>query len=95
MKKPPCVLNCLAPSKWRLYAKTLASRHVLLTDRHPEQLLKRLADNEEVLLEVHHLLSESAKNNSRISPAGEWFLDNFYLIEEQIYTGKETFTKRL
>ncbi len=28
-----------------------------------------------------------------IAPAGEWLLDNFYLIEEQIYTGKKHLPK--
>ncbi len=55
--------------------------------------MKRLAENEEILLEVHNLLTASAKENKRITPAGEWLLDNFYLIEEQIYTGKKHLPK--
>ena len=75
------------------YAKTLAKSHTLVTGRKSEHLLKRLADNEELLIEVHNLLSESVKETKRISPAGEWLLDNFYLIEEQIRTGKRHLPK--
>src|SRR4030095_1205225 len=53
----------------------------------------RLAENEEMLIEVHELVTESAKAISRISPAAEWLLDNFYLIEEQIYIGKKHLPK--
>ena len=35
-------------------------------------------------LEVHSLLTEVIQAERRITPAGEWLLDNFYLIEEQI-----------
>ena len=33
------------------------------------------------------------KGNRRITPAGEWLLDNFYLIEEQIRTAKRHLPK--
>ncbi len=92
-EKAPLRSELFSTEQMEQYAKTLAGRHVLLMGRRPEQLLKRLADNEEVLLEVHNLLTESAKKNSRISPAGEWLLDNFYLIEEHIYTGKKHLPK--
>ena len=75
------------------YARSLATSHQLTSEKTSEQLLKRLADNEEILLEVHNLLTASAKENKRITPAGEWLLDNFYLIEEQIYTGKKHLPK--
>ncbi len=71
------------------FAKSIAKSHAITQENQPEQLLKRLAENEEILLEVHNLITESAKENIRISPAAEWLLDNFYLIEEQIYTGKK------
>jgi cyclic beta-1,2-glucan synthetase len=75
------------------YARTLAGSHQLTSEKASEHLLKRLAENEEILLEVHNLLTASAKENKRITPAGEWLLDNFYLIEEQIYTGKKHLPK--
>lgn len=75
------------------YGKALAGRHQLITGRAPNELLKRLANNEEVLLEVHDLLTDAVKENHRIIPAGEWLLDNFYLIQEQVRTGKKHLPK--
>lgn len=75
------------------HALTLAKRHTLITREPSEQLLKRLAENESILLEVHSILTENVKQNNRITPAAEWLLDNFYLIEEQIYTAKKHLPK--
>ncbi len=75
------------------HGKTLAAAHILSTDHPPEQLLARLGQNEETLHEVRDLLTEAVKGNRRITPAGEWLLDNFYLIEEQILTAKRHLPK--
>ncbi len=92
-EKPPIRSELFSEEQMEQFAKALAKTHKLITGKKTEQLLKRLADNEDLLIEVHNLLTESAKANSRISPAGEWLLDNFYLIEEQIRTGKRHLPK--
>src|SRR5690606_35124943 len=56
-------------------------------------LLKRLDENDKVLLRASSLLTLEIKNRLRIAPAGEWLLDNFYMIEEQIRTAKRHFPK--
>jgi len=75
------------------HGKTLASSHRVGLERAPDQLLARLAENEGVLLEVRNLLADAVKANRRITPAGEWLLDNFYIIEEQIRTAKRHLPK--
>jgi cyclic beta-1,2-glucan synthetase len=92
-EKAPIRSELFSLEQLESYARTLAKEHQLTIDKPSEQLLKRLAENEEILLEVHNLLTASAKENKRITPAGEWLLDNFYLIEEQIYTGKKHLPK--
>ncbi len=92
-EKPPIRAELFSAEQMEQYAKTVAKNHLLSSGHRTEKLLKRLADNEELLIEVHNLLTESVKETSRISPAGEWLLDNFYLIEEQIRTGKRHLPK--
>ena len=75
------------------HGKTLAGSHKLSLERAPDQLLTRLAENEGVLIGVCNLLTTAVKANRRIAPAGEWLLDNFYLIEEQIRTAKRHLPK--
>ena len=75
------------------HGKILAGVHQLKPGRPRDRLLARLAENESLLLEVHNLLTEDVKADRRITPAGEWLLDNFYLIEEQIRTAKRHLPK--
>src|SRR5437879_4581165 len=75
------------------HGKTLAGSHKLSTERAASRLLRRLAENEEVLFEVHGLLTEAVTGDRRLTPAGEWLLDNFYLIEEQIRTARRHLPK--
>ncbi len=75
------------------FGKTLAGSHKLSTKPAKDHLLKRLADNEAILHEVRKLLTGSIKRRHEITPAGEWLIDNFYLIEEHIRTAKTHFPK--
>ena len=92
-EKSPLRAELYSTEQLEQYALSLAALHTLSSDPVPEQLLKRLDENEAILVEVRNLLIESAKENSSISPAGEWLLDNFYSIEEQIQIGKKHFPK--
>jgi len=75
------------------HGKTLAGSHKLGPGHAPDRLLTRLAENEGVLMGARNLLTEALKTDRRITPAGEWLLDNFYLIEEQIRTARRHLPK--
>jgi len=92
-ENPPLRSELFSADQMDQHAQQLASLHDLSHTQTPEQLLKRLADNEEVLSRVITLLQETVRNKKTISPAGEWLLDNYYLIEEQIRTGKRYLPK--
>lgn len=70
------------------HAKAIAASHQLTTRRAPDKLIRRLDENERVLVQTHDLVTAAVKRNRRIAPAAEWLLDNFYLIEEQIRTAR-------
>ena len=76
------------------HGSDLSATHRLTRDRVPDQLLLRLVENEAVLRNACALLGTTVKANQRITPAGEWLLDNFYLIEEQIRTARRHLPKR-
>ena len=46
--------------------------------------LKELNRNFAIIRVAYDLLSESVSKNVPIAPSGEWLLDNFYIIEEQV-----------
>ena len=92
--EPPLSSELFSNEQMEQYGKILAGTHILGQKTKPVQdLLSRLTENEAILLEVHDLVSEAVKGNRQITPAGEWLLDNFYLIEEQIRTGRRHLPK--
>jgi len=76
-----------------LYGADLASRHHASQHVKANTLLTRLADNEAILSRAYEMLTRSLKDGLRITPAGEWLLDNFYLVEEQIRIAQKHFPK--
>jgi len=72
------------------HAKTLADWHEITVGRSrgPDLLLPRLSSNETLLREAYGLVADAVKRGRRITPAAEWFLDNYHLIEDQIRTAR-------
>ncbi len=91
--EPPLRSELFSVDQMEQHGKILAGLHRLSPDQAPDQLLSRLAENEDVLIGVRDLLAEAVKATRRITPAGEWLLDNFYLIEEQIRMAKRHLPK--
>jgi cyclic beta-1,2-glucan glucanotransferase len=68
-------------------ARAVARGHHLLPaqkQRGAGPLLLRLEDTREVLDRVYHQLNSGAERGLDISPAGDWLLDNFYIVQEHI-----------
>jgi cellobiose phosphorylase len=91
--EPPLRSELLSTDQMEQHGRTLAGSHKLSLTRAPDRLLTRLTENETVLIEACNLLTAAVKENRRIAPAGEWLLDNFYLIEEQVRTAKRHLPK--
>jgi len=91
---PPLQADLFNSEQMERHGKTLAQRHRGSLHTGPDLLLARLADNEKVLDQTYAQLREAVDAQSVVPPAGEWLLDNFYLIEEQIRTARLHFSKR-
>ena len=92
-EEPPLRSELFSADQMEQHGKNLAAAHRLAPGRAPDRLLTRLAENEGILVEVCDLLTAAVTANRRITPAAEWLLDNFYLIEEQIRTAKRHLPK--
>ncbi len=69
------------------HLEKLASDHILQdTSRKDTYPIPKVKENFAVIEEVYHLLNEHIKLGIPIHPAGEWLLDNFYIIEETYKT---------
>jgi len=91
--EPPLRSELFSAVQMAQHGKVLAASHVLMSKHPPDRLLGRLNANEKVLVGVSRLLMGAVTESRRIAPAGEWLLDNFYLIEEQIRTARRHLPK--
>ncbi|MEN9427546.1 MAG: hypothetical protein RLZZ220_1895 [Pseudomonadota bacterium] len=88
--EPPLRAELFSVEQMAQHGRVLAEAHRLADGRaRPDGLLARLDDNEHTLLEVCRLLTCAVADKQRVVPAGEWLLDNFYLIEEQTRSARD------
>ena len=91
--EPPLRAELLSADQMEAHGAHLASTHRLVPGRVPDQLLSRLVANERVLVDTCDGLKAAIAAKHRITPAGEWLLDNFYIVEDQIRTARRHLPK--
>ncbi len=89
----PLRAELFSTAQMEQHGQSLASAHVLGRSGRRDRLLDRLDDNQKVLGATCNLLTLAVKSKQRISPAGEWLLDNFYLIDEQVRIARQHLPK--
>jgi cellobiose phosphorylase len=90
--EPPLRSELFSVEQLARHAKALADYHRIVTWRRSNSLLERLVQNEDTLRSFNFdTLADHP--GRRITPAAEWILDNFYLIEEQIQIAKRHLPK--
>ncbi|WP_300597600.1 glucoamylase family protein [Niabella sp.] len=87
-KEEPFRLELFSHDQMQQHGSTIARSHVVAGGHPPDKVLPRLDDNETVIAKVYELLNDSVSSKQPIAPASEWFLDNYYLIKEQIALGR-------
>ena len=81
------------------HAATMAGWHELAPEsgrrrgtrseaRGADRLLTRLGENASVFVDAYALLTEAVGRGRQITPAAEWFIDNYHLIDDQIRTAR-------
>src|SRR5919197_3300450 len=72
------------------YAATLAAEHqVSARPQRGRRLLPRLEENARQLVAAYRTLAEAIRRERAISPAAEWFVDNFHIVEDQLREVRE------
>jgi cyclic beta-1,2-glucan synthetase len=67
------------------HAQSLALTQGVKPQRQPgHPLLNRLAANEASLIDSYRSICEALDDRAAITPAAEWLIDNFHLVERQI-----------
>ncbi|HVP38628.1 MAG TPA: glycosyltransferase family 2 protein, partial [Candidatus Saccharimonadales bacterium] len=67
-------------------ARALAAEFTLLRDprRGPPRLLRHLSDDARLLRQAYRILAGDVRRGEPITPATEWLLDNFHLVEAEM-----------
>ncbi|TAM38518.1 MAG: cyclic beta 1-2 glucan synthetase [Rhodanobacter sp.] len=92
-QEPALRAELFSAEQMERHGRVLAAQHRLREHSHADLLLGRLADNEAVITDSCERLTKATRRKRRITPAGEWLLDNFYLIEEQVRTARRHLPK--
>src|SRR6185503_15718737 len=83
--EPPNRSEIFGPERFAQHGRSLAATHRADPSRSRRNaFFPRLRENVRVLREAHRYIGMQAKTGYDVSPAAEWLLDNFHLIEAQL-----------
>jgi len=81
--EPPLRAELFTREQQARHARVLAADHRIGAKGRSNHLLDRLDENEQIFREFNHA-TLAVSPSRKVTPAAEWLLDNFYLIEEQV-----------
>ncbi len=83
--EPPIRAELFSVERLEQHAESLAAAQRLSPRLKTGRLLTpRLYDNTRVLIETYRAIVGAASEHQQITPAAEWLLDNFHVVDEQI-----------
>ncbi|HRB03537.1 MAG TPA: protein ndvB, partial [Ilumatobacteraceae bacterium] len=81
----PIVAELFSIERLEQHARTLAAaQRVRPGFERGEPIRPRVTDNGRILLEAYRVLADALKEAREITPAAEWLVDNFAIVDEQI-----------
>jgi cyclic beta-1,2-glucan synthetase len=83
-KDDPIRFELFSNEQLELHAVSLAQAQKADTRPNGLNLIPRLRENSRVLFEAYKSTAKAALEQRAITPAAEWLLDNYHVIEEQI-----------
>ena len=84
--QPPIRSEIFGLQRFAQHGRSLGLTHhaAATASAHATTFVPRLKDNIRALRQAHRYIGEQASTGYDISPAAEWLLDNFHLIEAQL-----------
>ncbi|HEY5495831.1 MAG TPA: glucoamylase family protein, partial [Candidatus Limnocylindrales bacterium] len=81
----PILAELFSVERLEQHAQTLAAAQAITdTPRRGHPVGPRIADNGHVLLDSYRILARAIKDERSITPAAEWLVDNFPIVDEQL-----------
>ena len=83
--EPPIRAELFSVERLEQHAESLAAAQKTTTRPiRVQSLTRRLYDNTQVLIETYRVIVKATYARESITPAAEWLLDNFHVVDEQI-----------
>src|SRR6202035_1681388 len=83
--EPPIRAELLSVERLEQHAESLAKAQSVAPSRRAGRLLApRLYENSTVLEETYRKIVGATRAQQAITPAAEWLLDNFHVVDEQV-----------
>src|SRR5215469_2404805 len=81
----PIRAELFSPERLEQHGESLAlAQRVNTTPGKGSPLLPRIFDNGRVLLESYRAIAQAIREERAITPAAEWLVDNFHIVDEQL-----------
>ena len=81
----PILAELFSVERLEQHAQTLAAAQAVTDAPHRGHAVRpRIAENGRVLLESYRVLARAIKDERSITPAAEWLVDNFHIVDEQL-----------
>jgi cyclic beta-1,2-glucan synthetase len=85
----PIRAELLGPERLEELAERIAKRAVLAEGKSGRPVSPRLRDSGRVLLQCYRAIAAVIREESAITPAAEWFVDNFHVADEVVRQVRE------
>ncbi|MBN9023113.1 MAG: hypothetical protein J0H08_13680, partial [Rhizobiales bacterium] len=73
------------PDRLAEHAVSLAGAQGFAKPRSDNALAARLRDNQVALLASYRAIARAVEHGEAITPSAEWILDNYHVVEEQVF----------
>ena len=81
----PIVSELFSVERLEQHARSLADAQTITSEpRRGRTIRPRVAENGRILLESYRTLAGAIREERSITPAAEWLVDNFHIVDEQI-----------
>lgn len=95
--QPPIRAELFGSARFEEHGRSLAKAQVVQTSKSANQgpaFFPRVKENITALRQAYDYISVTSQSGEYVTPAAEWLLDNFYLIEAQLQQIEEGVPKR-
>ncbi len=81
----PISAELFGPERFEQHAHSLAKSQTVTSNKTTVySVVRRLDDNAAALLQIYRDIGRAVENGKIVTPAAEWLVDNYHLVEEQI-----------